>query len=240
VPLRSAADGWPAPDPRRVRPVVVLGSASPARRTLLAAAGIDAAVMPSDVDESALVRAAGARASDAHWLTEHLARAKAAEVAARIRSNGLPGQEPERPVLVIGADSLLDFDGRVLGKAASADEVRDRWASMSGRMGQLVTGHVVVEPASGRSVAATVGTLIRFGSPDADEVEAYIASGEPLAVAGSCTIDGLGGAFIDGIDGDHGNVIGLSMPTLRNLVGALGWRWTDLWRAHVPGRGQAP
>jgi septum formation protein len=225
----------------RAHPVVVLGSASPARLTLLTAAGIDAVVLPSQVDESALVTAAGARAADARWLTEHLARAKATEVAARIRSSGVPvPTEARRPVLVLGADSLLAFEGRVLGKAASAAEVRARWASMSGGVGELVTGHVVVELATGRTVTATVGTVIRFGSPDPEELEAYIATGEPLAVAGSCTIDGLGGAFIDGIDGDHGNVIGLSLPALRDLVGALGWRWTDLWRPQVLAAGQAP
>ena len=217
------------------RPVVVLGSASPARRTLLRAAGIDAVILPSEVDEEALIAAAGARAADAHWLTEHLARAKAGDVATRIRRSGLPDQQdPDRPVLVIGADSMLAFGGQVLGKAASGAEVRQRWAAMSGEVGELVTGHVVVEVGSQRTVATTVGTTIRFGRPDAAELDAYIASGEPLAVAGSCTIDGLGGAFIEGIDGDHGNVIGLSLPTLRDLVRRLGWRWTDLWRPLAP------
>ena len=93
---------------------------------------------------------------------------------------------------------MLDFDGQVLGKARSAQEVRDRWAAMSGRSGVLVTGHTVIDLDTGRVVERAVATTIRFGRPDPVELEAYIASGEPLAVAGSCTIDGLGGPFIDG------------------------------------------
>ena len=93
----------------------------------------------------------------------------------------------------------------------------------------LVTGHTVIDLDSGRLVERAVATTIRFGRPDPVELEAYIASGEPLAVAGSCTIDGLGGPFIDGIEGDHSNVIGLALPTLRALLADLGVRWTDLW-----------
>jgi septum formation protein len=105
---------------------------------------------------------------------------------------------------------------------------------MAGGTGVLVTGHTVVDldrtgPEPAGIVVAPVATTIRFGRPDPVELEAYIASGEPLAVAGSCTIDGLGGAFIDGVDGDHSNVIGLALPTLRVMLGRLGVRWTDLW-----------
>ena len=132
-------------------------------------------------------------------------------------------------VLVVGADSMLDFDGHVLGKARSAQEVRDRWAAMAGRSGVLVTGHTVIDVTSARLVERAVSTTIRFGRPDPIELEAYIDSGEPLAVAGSCTIDGLGGAFIDGVEGDHSNVIGLALPTLRALLAELGVRWTELW-----------
>ncbi len=101
---------------------------------------------------------------------------------------------------------------------------------MAGRTGVLVTGHTVVDVGSGRVEEATCSTEVRFGRPDVVELEAYIESGEPLSVAGSCTIDGLGGPFIDGIDGDHSNVIGLALPTLRALLAALGVRWTDLWQ----------
>ena len=216
------------------RPLLVLGSASPARATLLRNAGVRAEILPSTVDEDALVARFGQRAGDVHWLTQELARAKAQDVAAQVRAGALGAAVAGRRVLVVGADSMLalggsDGSGEALGKARSADEVRSRWAAMAGGIGVLVTGHTVVEVATGRTAEATVATGIRFGSPDPDELEAYIATGEPLAVAGSCTIDGLGGPFIDGLDGDHTNVIGLALPTLRALLRELGIRWTDLW-----------
>jgi septum formation protein len=210
-------------------PIVVLGSASPARATLLRAAGITPVIWHSRVDEDALVASAGALLSDPPALTQMLATAKARDVSDQVRAGEVPGVPPGARVLVVGADSMLDFDGRVLGKAGSAQEVRERWAAMSGRSGVLVTGHTVLDLDSGREVGRAVATTIRFGRPDPVELEAYIASGEPLAVAGSCTIDGLGGPFIEGIDGDHSNVIGLALPTLRQLVAELGIRWTDLW-----------
>jgi nucleoside triphosphate pyrophosphatase len=211
-------------------PVLVLGSASPARATLLRAAGVEPVIWHSRVDEDAMIAAAGSLAADPARLTQVLATAKARDVADQVRAGEVPGAHADAArVLVVGADSMLDFDGQVLGKARTAQEVRDRWAAMSGQSGVLVTGHTVIDLASGRLVERAVATTIRFGRPDRVELEAYIASGEPLAVAGSCTIDGLGGPFIDGIDGDHTNVIGLALPTLRALLGELGVRWTDLW-----------
>jgi septum formation protein len=211
------------------RPVLVLGSSSPARATLLRAAGISPVIWHSRVDEDALIASADQLVGDPAALTQLLATAKARDVADQVRSGEVRGVPAGVRVLVVGADSMLEFDGQVLGKARSAGQVRDRWAAMSGRTGILVTGHTVIDLHSGREVHRAVATTIRFGRPDAAELEAYIASGEPLAVAGSCTIDGLGGPFIDGIDGDHTNVIGLALPTLRALVGELGFRWTDLW-----------
>jgi septum formation protein len=210
-------------------PVLVLGSASPARATLLRAAGITPVVRHSRVDEDALIAAAGDLTSDPPALTQLLATAKARDVAAQVLAGEVPGVPTGTRVLVVGADSMLDLDGRVLGKARMVQEVRDRWAAMSGRTGVLVTGHAVIDLDSGRLLERAVSTTIRFGRPDPVELEAYIASGEPLAVAGSCTIDGLGGPFIDGIEGDHSNVIGLALPTLRALLGELAVRWTDLW-----------
>jgi septum formation protein len=211
------------------RPILVLGSASPARATLLRAAGITPVIWHSRVDEDALIASAGDLATDPPALVQMLATAKARDVAEQVRSGEVPGPPPGARVLVVGADSMLDFDGDVLGKARSPQEVRDRWAAMSGRTGVLVTGHTVIDLDTGREVERAVATTIRFGRPDPVELEAYIASGEPLAVAGSCTIDGLGGPFIDGISGDHSNVIGLALPTLRGLVAELDIRWTDLW-----------
>jgi septum formation protein len=227
MPGQPGAAGTGPGDVRR--PVLVLGSSSPARATLLRAAGISPVIRHSRVDEDALVASAGELGSDPAALTQMLATAKARDVADQVRSGQVRGVPRGARVLVVGADSMLDFDGQVLGKARSAGEVRDRWAAMSGRTGVLVTGHTVIDLDGGREVHRAVATTIRFGRPDPAELEAYIASGEPLAVAGSCTIDGLGGPFIDGIDGDHSNVIGLALPTLRALVGELGIRWTDLW-----------
>jgi septum formation protein len=195
----------------------------------LRAAGIAPVIWHSRVDEDALVAAAGDLMSDPPALTQLLATAKARDVAVQVMAGEVPGVPTDARVLVVGADSMLDLDGQVLGKARTAQEVRDRWASMSGRTGTLVTGHAVIDQDSGRLLERAVSTTIRFGRPDEVELEAYIASGEPLAVAGSCTIDGLGGPFIDGVDGDHSNVIGLALPTLRALLGELGVRWTDLW-----------
>jgi len=211
------------------RPVLVLGSASPARASLLRAAGITPIIWHSGVDEDALISATGALVEDPPALTQMLATAKARDVADQVRVGVVPGVPAGARVLVVGADSMLDFDGQVLGKARTAQEVRDRWAAMSGRTGVLVTGHTVIDLDSGHLVERAVATTIRFGRPDPVELEAYIGAGEPLAVAGSCTIDGLGGPFIDGIDGDHSNVIGLALPTLRVLLADLGIRWTDLW-----------
>jgi septum formation protein len=210
-------------------PLLVLGSASPARATLLRNAGIPAPVLTSGVDEESLIAGFDSRAGDPEWLTQRLARAKALDVADRVRAGALGERARGRRVLVVGADSMLDLNGHVLGKARTPDEVRTRWAAMAGGTGMLVTGHTVVDVGSGQTQEATCSTLIRFGRPDAQELEDYIASGEPLAVAGSCTIDGLGGPFIEGIDGDHSNVIGLALPTLRRLLAAFGVRWTTLW-----------
>lgn len=225
---RPAPSGAAPLAPAPQRPHLILGSASPARATLLGNAGITPTIWHSRVDEDALIADAGGGAADPMTVTQLLATAKARDVADQVRSGAVPGI-PAGPVLVIGADSMLAFGGRVLGKASTAQEIRERWAAMSGRSGVLFTGHTVIELTTDRQVERTVATTVRFGHPDPVELEAYIASGEPFEVAGSCTIDGLGGPFIDGIDGDHTNVIGLSLPALRSLLAELGFRWTDLW-----------
>jgi septum formation protein len=219
-------------------PRLVLASASVGRRNLLLASGIRATVIVSDVDERELEQSSGLPDGDANGITLLLARAKAEDVAARIMSAGTTpearadlGGPPSvgAPVLVVGADSMLAFGGRVLGKAADAQDVRARWAAFAGHWADLVTGHVVVELPSGRTVSAAITTRIRAGVPTPEELEDYIASGEPLQVAGSATIDGLGAAFLTGIEGDPSNVVGLSLPNLRLLLAELGVRWTSLW-----------
>jgi septum formation protein len=193
-------------------PAIVLASGSPARLAVLRAAGLDPEVVVSGVDENAFT--AGTPAE----LAGLLARAKAAAVAAG-RADGL----------VIGCDSLLDLDGRALGKPASAAEAAARWREMSGRTGTLVTGHCVIDAATGRQAAAVAATRVRFGTPSGEEIAAYVASGEPLAVAGAFTLDGRGGWFVDGIDGDYGTVLGVSLPLLRRLLADLGVSLTSLW-----------
>ncbi|MET9224016.1 nucleoside triphosphate pyrophosphatase [Streptomyces sp. NPDC088197] len=194
---------------------LVLASASPARLGLLKQAGLDPRVIVSGVDEDAITAATPAE------LARVLAEAKANAVAG---SGALDGGE-----LVIGCDSVLELDGQALGKPADAAEAVARWQAMRGRSGVLRTGHCVIDTASGKQVAETASTTVRFGTPDDDEVAAYVASGEPLYVAGAFTLDGRSAPFVEGIEGDAGNVIGLSLPLLRRLLAELGVRITDLW-----------
>jgi septum formation protein len=195
---------------------LVLASASPARRTLLKAAGIDADVLVSGVDESIV------EAEDAYTLSLALARMKARTVAARMQAD--PG------VLVLGCDSVLAFEGEILGKPADADEAIKRWQAMRGRSGVLHTGHHLTDLVSGRQAEDVGTTVVHFADISDAEIEAYVATEEPLSVAGSFTIDGRGGAFVERIEGDHGNVVGLSLPLLRRLLGELNVSITSLWR----------
>jgi septum formation protein len=126
---------------------------------------------------------------------------------------------------------MLDVDQRAFGKPASADEAADLWRRLSGREGTLCTGHCLIEPGGGRRIRAVARTVVRFGAPTEAEIAAYVASGEPMAVAGGFCIDGLGAPFVEGVDGDPGNVIGLSLPLLRLMLAELGVAITDLWRA---------
>ncbi len=194
--------------------VLVLASASPARLGLLQQAGLNPRVVVSGVDEEAITAATPAD------LALVLAEAKAAAVAGHLPFDAL----------VIGCDSVLDMgDELALGKPRDADEAFARWQAMRGRSGKLRTGHCVIDTTTGRRVSQTASTTVRFGMPDDEEIEAYVMSGEPLAVAGAFTLDGRSAPFIDGIDGDAGNVIGLSLPLLRRMLAELGFRITDLW-----------
>ncbi|MDX2727543.1 MULTISPECIES: nucleoside triphosphate pyrophosphatase [unclassified Streptomyces] len=193
---------------------LVLASASPARLNLLRQAGFAPEAIVSGVDEDALSAPTPAE------LALVLAEAKAATVAARPAVAG---------ALVIGCDSVLELDGEALGKPADSEEATARWKSMRGRAGILQTGHSLIDTATGRTVSATASTVVRFGEPTDAEIAAYVASGEPLHVAGAFTLDGRSAPFVDSIEGDHGNVIGLSLPLLRRLLGELGLSVTDLW-----------
>jgi septum formation protein len=195
---------------------VILASASPARRAILSAAGIDVEVVVSGVDESAV------DATDAATLSGTLAGMKAQAVAdALTRAAG---------TLVIGCDSVLEFDGAILGKPTDAADAIARWHRMRGRSGVLHTGHCVIDTGTGKRAEATAATTVYFADASDAEIETYVATGEPLRVAGAFTIDGLGGPFVSRIEGDPGTVVGLSLPTLRDLLADLGVPITALWR----------
>jgi septum formation protein len=194
---------------------LVLASASPARRTTLRAAGLDPIVIVSGVDESQLVDLPPAE------LALQLAELKCAAVAGR--------DEVPVDALVLGCDSVLELDGEALGKPLDEEDARARWRAMRGRSGVLHSGHCLRDAASGRVAAATGSTTVHFADVSDAEIDAYVATGEPLDVAGAFTIDGIGGAFVTRLEGDHHNVVGLSLPLLRELVLELGHAWPDLW-----------
>lgn len=194
---------------------IVLASASPARLKTLLAAGVSPDVIVSGVDESQV------HTTDPANLAAALAQLKCRAVSAQVESDAL----------VIGCDSVLSFDGQVFGKPSGPVDASARWRRMRGRSGVLYTGHCVRR--LDQEFIETASTVVHFADITDDEIEVYVASGEPLHVAGAFTIDGLGGAFITGIEGDHHNVVGISLPVLRELVADLGLRWTDLWHRPV-------
>jgi septum formation protein len=195
---------------------LVLASASPARLSLLRQAGLAPEVVVSQVDESTV------RAPRVAEQVALLAAAKAA-VVARLETDSL----------VIGADSLLEFNGKPLGKPADAAEARERWQRMSGRSGILHTGQALFDVQDGAVVGrdiAVASTVVYFATPTPQEIEAYLATGEPLAVAGAFTLDGLGAPFVRRVEGDPAAVVGLSLTVLRTQLAKRGLAITDLWR----------
>ena len=207
---------------------VVLGSASPGRRKVLRSAGVDPLIVVSGVDEDAVVAALPADAGPGE-VTTALATAKAEAVADAVDA------EVAADCVVIGCDSMLFRDGRLWGKPATEDAVLDAWRAMAGRSGELFTGHCVIRMRDNRieeTAAAHAVTTVRFGHPSASDVLAYARSGEPTAVAGGFTLDGLGGWFVDGVDGDPSAVIGIGLPLTRSLFERVGLSLTDLWAAN--------
>jgi septum formation protein len=195
-------------------PALVLASGSPGRLRLLRDAGFDPEVIVSGVAET---NDDGLATAD---LTAALAERKAAAVAA-VRPDAL----------VLGCDSMLDLDGDALGKPATPQDAIAVWKRLAASEGTLYTGHCLIDGPASRRLTGVAATTIRFGKPTDAEIAAYVATGEPLSLAGAFSIDGRAAPFVDGIDGDPGNVIGVSLPLLRRLLAELGVSITDLWRA---------
>ena len=224
---------------------LVLASASPARRATLIAAGITPIVQVPTVDEDAILMAVLDAGADEVCA---LAAAKCADVCEALSTPGTNAELPEgEGVLVVGCDSMLEIDGQMLGKPHTPEVARERIRAMRRTTATLWTGHsaAILAPASsndgtanGRTVTASVtrsaSTQVHFGEISDAEIDAYVATGEPLHVAGSFTVDGLGGPFIEGVTGDYHSVVGISLPLLRSMATELGVFWPDLWDAPRP------
>jgi septum formation protein len=205
--------------PREGGPIpFVLASASPSRRRLLEQAGIAPLVLVSGVDEEAIEGQMRQRPVPEVALA--LARAKAEAVAALA--------DVPAGALVLGCDSIFEVDGVRLGKPPTPEEALRRWQRMRGRSGTLHTGHWLIDSATGASAGETVSTVVDMVDAPDDEIAAYIATGEPLKVAGGFTLDDLGAPYVAGIHGDPGNVIGVSLPAVRRLALAMGRSWPDI------------
>ncbi|MDT4939185.1 MAG: nucleoside triphosphate pyrophosphatase [Pseudonocardiales bacterium] len=194
---------------------LVLASASPARLETLRRAGVRPDVIVSDVDEAVLTREFGTVGTAT--LTQRLAEAKATSVARQLGAG-----------LVLGCDSMLDLGGEPVGKPASIGDAMERWKQLRGRAAVLHTGHCLIDAATGAGIVTGASTEVQFADLTDFEIALYCASGEPTHVAGGFTIDGLGGWFVRSIRGDHHNVVGLSLPLVRDMLGELGHSLADL------------
>jgi septum formation protein len=215
---------------------LLLASASPARLSTLRSAGIDPLVQVSGVDEDAVLAAATERFGplDPADAVLALAQAKAHAVATTLDDQELPAD-----LVVLGCDSLLELDGAALGKPRDAPDASARWQAMRGRSAVLHTGHWLIDErptadqgarGTGGTLGATSSTTVHFADLSDAEIAAYVDTGEPLAVAGAFTIDGLGGPFVTRVEGDHHGVVGLSLPLLRDLLAEIGLTFPELWR----------
>lgn len=200
---------------------LILASQSPARLATLRSAGIEPQVIVSGVDESVITD------TDPAGLALALAELKARAVA-----DQLAGRPSTEPTLVVGCDSVLGLDGQSYGKPHDPQVAIERWREMRGTSGVLHTGHFLIKLVDGQPVHAAgrgAATVVHFADLSDAEIEAYVGTGEPLSVAGSFTLDGLGGPFVTGIEGDPHNVVGISLPLLREMIIAAGHSWPELW-----------
>lgn len=207
---------------------VVLASASPGRRKVLRHAGIDPLVVVSGVDEDAVMAGLDPGAPPGR-VTTALATAKAVAVTRELDA------AVTADCVVFGCDSMLYRDGELVGKPATVDDARRGWQQMAGRTGALYTGHCVIRLQDNEityRASDASATTVRFGVPSPADLNAYVASGEPTAVAGGFTLDGLGGWFVDGVDGDPSSVIGIGLPLIRRLLEHSGLSISALWAAN--------
>ncbi|MGD1900811.1 MAG: Maf family protein [Geitlerinemataceae cyanobacterium] len=212
-----------------VRPLLILASASPARRKLLRDAGFEPIVCPSNVDESQV------QSANPIALVQTLAQLKAEHIAEGIRRKSVEmsaletSSEPRDTTLVLGCDSILSLDGTIYGKPDSPEDAIARWKLMRGNVGELHTGHVLIDTARNMTLVNCAMTRVHFADIDDATIEAYIATGEPLGCAGCFAIDGRGSLFVEKIEGCHTNVIGLSLPLLHRMLVELGYAPQQLW-----------
>ncbi|MBD2166205.1 septum formation inhibitor Maf [Calothrix membranacea FACHB-236] len=195
-------------------PQFVLASASPARRRLLQTVGIEPIVSPSDFDESQI------QLNDPNQLVQTLSLRKAETVVPQFES-----------ALIMGCDSVLALNGEIHGKPANVDEAIARWKIMQGSFGDLYTGHTLIDLTQNRTVVKCQVTRVYFGKMSDRDIQAYVATGEPLKCAGAFAIEGFGSFFVEKIEGCHSNVIGLSLPLLRHMLAELGYKVVDFWSA---------
>ena len=197
-------------------PVFVLASASAARRDLLLSAGLNPIIHPSQFDESLI------EMSDPTALVECLASNKAKYVAREYVSS-------KSGALILGCDSVLWMDGQIYGKPKGADDAIARWQKMRGQTGDLITGHALIDVGKQKTMVQHRMTTVEFAEVSDRQIEAYIATGDPLQCAGCFTLEGKGSSFIEQIQGCHSNVLGLSMPLLREMFTNFGYDLTDFW-----------
>lgn len=210
---------------------LVLGSASPGRLAVLRGAGVEPLVVVSGVDEDAVIAELG-RDAGPDRVTGALASAKAQRVVQALE----PAVTAD--CVVVGCDSMLYIDGELCGKPLTAAEARRKWQSMAGRDGRLYTGHTLIRLRDNAVVhrgTETAVTTVHFSTPSPGDLDAYLATGEPLRVAGGFTLDGLGGWFVDGVDGDPSSVVGISLPMTRRLLAAAGLSISQLWAGNPLG-----
>ncbi|TAF07831.1 MAG: septum formation inhibitor Maf [Nostocales cyanobacterium] len=194
-------------------PQFILASASPARRRLLQTVGIEPIICPSDFDESQI------QLTEPGELVKTLAQCKAETVVSQFPS-----------ALVMGCDSVLAIDGEIYGKPENAAVAIARWKLMQGNFGDLYTGHVLIDTAQNRTIVNCQVTRVYFGKISDRAIQAYVATGEPLKCAGAFALEGFGSLFVEKIEGCHSNVIGLSLPLLRQMLAELGYDVVDFWK----------